>query len=366
MDELADYEHRFRRAGLPLLIEDYSASQDVYTRATPLLVLVFVAETLGAVDLKWSWYANLAAVLGALGVAVGALALANRVAGRRTLSVPESVGRTELAGFVLVPTALPMVFNGQVLSGLVTGLFNLALLGLIYLVVGFGVLSIVRWAAGRLLGELASSVAALARAIPLLMVFALLLFLTQEMWQVFTTVSDAALATVTGMFVALGTIFLAGRLPREVKLIEHATAGAAPALDRRQRFNVGLVMFVSQALQVLVVSIAVGGFFIAFGVLTLHASVYEQWIGHGGHAVGPAVHALGEKLQITRELLQVSGALAAFSGLYYAIAVLTDSTYREEFLEDLTGELRETFSLRAEYLDLRARTAAAEQAAAGA
>ena len=37
---------------------------------------------------------------------------------------------------------------------------------------------------------------------------------------------------------------------------------------------------------------------------------------------------------------------------YYAIAVLTDSTYREEFLEDLTDEMRETFRQRAEYLAL--------------
>ena len=44
------------------------------------------------------------------------------------------------------------------------------------------------------------------------------------------------------------------------------------------------------------------------------------------------------------------GAIAAFGGVYYAIAVLTDSTYREEFLEDIVGELRETFALRAEYL----------------
>jgi hypothetical protein len=33
--------------------------------------------------------------------------------------------------------------------------------------------------------------------------------------------------------------------------------------------------------------------------------------------------------------------------------VLTDSTYREEFLEDIVGELRETFRLRTEYLRLR-------------
>ncbi|CAN5200038.1 hypothetical protein BH20ACT20_BH20ACT20_07380 [soil metagenome] len=35
MEDLADYERRFRRAGLPLLIEDYSASGDIYTRAVP-------------------------------------------------------------------------------------------------------------------------------------------------------------------------------------------------------------------------------------------------------------------------------------------------------------------------------------------
>ena len=40
MDELAAYERRLRRAGLPLLIEDYSAWEDVFTRAVPLLSLV--------------------------------------------------------------------------------------------------------------------------------------------------------------------------------------------------------------------------------------------------------------------------------------------------------------------------------------
>jgi hypothetical protein len=54
----------------------------------------------------------------------------------------------------------------------------------------------------------------------------------------------------------------------------------------------------------------------------------------------------------------VAAMIAALSGLYYAIAVLTDSTYREEFLEEITTELRQTFAARAEYLarvrDLRA------------
>ena len=51
MDELAAYERRFRSAGLPLFIEDYSAREDVFTRAAPLLTLVFLGEMLGAVQL---------------------------------------------------------------------------------------------------------------------------------------------------------------------------------------------------------------------------------------------------------------------------------------------------------------------------
>ena len=34
------------------------------------------------------------------------------------------------------------------------------------------------------------------------------------------------------------------------------------------------------------------------------------------------------------------------------IAMLTDSTYRDEFLDELTTDMRETFRARAEYLRL--------------
>ena len=67
-DRLAEYEHRFRRAGLPLLIEGYSASTDVFNRAVPLLGLVFLAEMLGAIQLDWSLLGNVAAALGGLAI----------------------------------------------------------------------------------------------------------------------------------------------------------------------------------------------------------------------------------------------------------------------------------------------------------
>ena len=55
----------------------------------------------------------------------------------------------------------------------------------------------------------------------------------------------------------------------------------------------------------------------------------------------------GDHFEVTSELLRVAGGLAAFSGFYFAVAMLTDSTYREEFLTELTDEMRSSFRNRA-------------------
>ncbi len=349
MDELAAYERRLRRAGLPLLIEDYSAFEDVFTRAVPLLGLVFIGQLLGAVQLDWPLWANVLALAGGLAILVGGVALVNRGRGRPALSVPDRVGPVELAAFVLVPALLPLVFGGQVVSALVTAAGNAALLALIYGVVGIGLLSILRWAGARLLSQLTASLKLLTRAVPVLLIFMIVLFVNTEMWQVFSDVSDAALGGVVALFFGVGSVFVASRLPAEVRELER-DVGAEPPLSSSQRFNVGFVMFISQGLQVLVVSVLVGAFFVAFGALAITPHVVEVWIGEPPRAI--AGHA-----SLSVELLKVSSALAAFSGVYYAIAVLTDATYREEFLDELQVSLRETFHDRARYLEQRAAMA---------
>jgi hypothetical protein len=354
-ESLGDYERRFRRAGLPLLIEDYSASTDVFNRVVPLLALVFFGEMLGATSLDWSLAANIGAALGGLAILLAAGAIVNRVRGRPPLALPDDIGRPELAAFVLLPALLPLAFGGQWRSAVVTAAANAALLALIYGIVGYGLLSILRWALARLLSQLASSLALLTRAIPLLMIFSVVLFLTTEMWQVFSQASAASLVILALLFIALGTSFLVARLPREVRSLEQDAGGESAGLDRRQRLNVGLVLFVSQALQVLLVSLAVGAFFVVLGTLLIDAGVLESWIGSDGHVL-INIDFLGHQGIVTEELLRVSGAIAAFTGLYFAISMLTDDVYRREFLDELTSEMRETFRARGEYLRLRGRT----------
>lgn len=348
-----EYETRFRRAGLPLFIEDRSATRDIFNRATPLLALVFIGEMLGAIDLDWPLLQNIGAAVGGLAILVGAFAVVNRFRRRPLLALPETLGVPELVAFVLVPAVLPVIFGGQLTSAVVTALANAALLGLIYAVVGLGLLAMLRWAAERLLGQLAASLMLLTRAIPLLLVFSLVLFLNTEAWQAFSTMPPAFLVLVALLFLGLGSIFLLVRLPREVGEIERSV-DTGPPLARHELLNVGLVMFVSQALQVLVVCLAVGAFFVAFGALTVGPDVRASWLGDNGNVL-LTVPFLGERVQFTEELLRVSSGIAAFSGLYYAIAVLTDSTYREEFLDEITGEMKATFRARAEYLGRRGR-----------
>lgn len=362
-EELAAYERQFRRSGLPLFIEDYSASEDVFTRAAPFLALVFVGEMLGAIELDWPLALNIVAAIGGLLILVCAFGVVNRLQGRRFLSLPSRIGLPELAAFVLLPALLPLIFGGQLrqVGGLIVG--NSALLVLVYFVVGYGLLSTIFWALTRVAGELAASLGLLIKALPLLLVFSLVLFVNTEMWQVFTAMPWAFFVLVAGLFAGLGLLFLVLRVPGEVTRLEATAGREGPPLDRRQRANLGLTLVVSQMLQVLVVSAGIGAFFVAFGALAIGPEVREAW-GVDDAALAH-VDLLGYDVQITETLLRVSGGIAAITGLYYAISILTDSTYREEFLDGVVGELTGVFTARTEYLACRARIASADASGAG-
>jgi hypothetical protein len=350
---LTEYETRFRRAGLPLFIEDYSATEDIFNRSVPLLGLVFIGECVLAVDKNWAWWQNLLALAGGMAILLTAAVVINRVRGRRWSAIPERVGKTELAAFVIVPAIIPLVFGGQIRQAVLTAVANLLILGLVYLIVGYALIATLRWAAVRVLGELAGSVAILARAVPLLLIVVLLLVLTQETWLTLAELPVAFVVLVSMLFAVTAAVFLAARLPGEVRELERELGTDAPPLRRRQRLNVGVVLFVSQAEQVVVVSLGVFVFFVLFGVLTLPEATQEIFLN--GHQVDVLLSftLFDRELVVTRELLRVSIGLAAFSGLYYAIAVLNDPAYRQEFLDDLTKEMRETFRLRGEYLERR-------------
>lgn len=368
---LPEIEAWFVARGVPHLIDGYSATRDVLTRSVPVLSLIFLAEVLGAIELEWPWWANLLALLGGLGALLGIWAGANRVRGRRPLARPDDVGAPELAVFVIAPALLPLIFGGHVGAAALTAGANLAAIGLIYLLISYGAVPLTRWAAIHLVRELGSVLSLSARALPLLLVFGVVLVVNTEVWQMSAALDTASLIAVVGLFVVVGGGLLAVRIPREVRGLERwdgpddlarrltgtpaerlgdpAHCPPPPPLLRRHWANLGLVLLFAQGLQVLLVAVSVGAFFAGFGMLAITPETAEAWTGASLDRW--ATLELGERdLVFSGELLKVAVFIGGLAGLSFAISGLTDENYRREFFDDVLADLRQVLAVRAAYL----------------
>ncbi|HEX5936536.1 MAG TPA: hypothetical protein VFZ75_02425 [Actinomycetota bacterium] len=358
MARTAELERGFRRAGLPTFIRGYSARR-AFAKALPLLTFVFVLEILNALNLEFGFWVNVGFLAGGIALALGVFGLLNVARGQRFLEPPRRIGLPEMAVFVLVPTALPLLFGGQWMSAAVTMLANAALLGAVYLVLGFGALSLVAWAGRRFLSLFTASLSVLVRALSLLLFFLLVIFFTTETWQIWTVPGVPLFVAAAGLFLLLAAGFLLLRLPGSVRDLERDAAVQGEDLSRPQRVNVALVVFLSQFLQVLFVAAAVWLFFVVFGALLVSGGVREAWLGDPGTTVWRIPFFGDSVVVVTVELLRVATGMACFAALYYAVATQLDAAYRDEVVEQLGEQLRETFARRAEYLSLLRATAPA-------
>lgn len=371
-DDRRHTEQWFISRGLPHYIEDYSATKDIFTRALPLLTLVFLFEVLTALNLDWPWWGNVLAVAGALGVLGAMLVGLNAMRRRRLFSLPQSVGVVEVLLFVLGPPLVPLIFGGKGEVSLVTVATNIVLLIVIYFSTSYGVVPMTRWAAVKLWSQLGALVRLLTRALPLLLLFVTFLFLNPDTWQVAGRLYGIYFTSSLLLFAIIGAAFVATRMPQEIGDLNNFASSdevraevAAAGLDgsgfsgvisdtpmsRRQWGNTGLVVMVSQAIQVLLVAVIVAVFLLILGLLTIRPTTEANWVG------GKPPHKLlsvdygHEQLVLTEELVRVSIFLAAFSALYFTVVALTDSAYREEFFREVVSEVRQALAVRIVYLD---------------
>jgi hypothetical protein len=356
------------RRGLPHFIADYSATEDVWTRALPALTFLFAVEVIVNAPKKgFAIYQDVLVVAAAFAVLVAVWALGNAMRGRKPLARPERVGSFEVAFFVVVPALVPIVVGSQEGSALATVLFNIVVLAGIYVVTSYGLVSMTRWGFGRLTRQLEAIVSLVARALPLVALLVTFLFLTAEVWQTAGELNGVAYVLATSLFVVVGVVFLVSRLPRDIgelnrfdnvdeitELIADSPACElpvttdAPDLGRREWGNVGLVAVFSQGLQIVLVSGLIGVFFVILGFLLVDEETTMSWAGSVDVL---ATWTLGDQeLVITEQLLRVAGFLTAFTSLNFTVYLLTDETYRTEFRSEVVAELREAFAVRAVYL----------------
>lgn len=366
-------EQWFVLRGLPHLIVDYAAKTDIFTRMAPFLGVVFVAELFLATNIDFPWWGNVLAFAGAVAVVLSLLTLTNRLRQRAPLQLPEDIGYVELALFVIVPAVLPLVFGGQARQAMSIFVANVVLLGVGYLLTSYAVFPTLWWGVRQLVVQFRTIGNVLARSLPLLLLFTMFMFLNAELWKVVDDLPRAFMIVALLILVGAGSVFVLLRLPTEigeslyfetwrdvdeqlpgtpVETLRFEASGPPPAepLTRRERVNVGVVIFFSQAVQIVAVTVAIWAFYVLFGMFTIIDTTVEQWTGSPEIREWFSFDLFGNEVSVTSELVRVSLFIAAIAGLQFAVAALTDPTYRDESVKQITDSIRKVFAVREVYL----------------
>ncbi len=349
---LADDELYFRRHGLPLLIEDYSATEDVLNRALPWLVVIFVLQA--ATNLVTSWapgYALGAAGLG-LAVAGAAWVATNLARGRRALAPPARVGWWSAAVFVIVPSLAKLFADDGPTHALRHLVFNTWLCALVVATIGWGLIPTTVWALLRMVTDLGRQLLVVLRQMSAIFLFSFLLFFTQEVWQLAETADTTRLTVVAVGLGGFALLVLVSGTPRLARSLAEDLTGPDDALTWAQRLNLTLLLAVRQALQVLVIMGVTTGFFAAFGTFVVGPALYKAWSLNP--VVWLEVQTGDHVFEVTRTLLAACGVVGLITGLNFAIVSLTSAEGREMFLAGLEDELAEVFRRRRTYRAVRA------------
>jgi hypothetical protein len=285
-----------------------------------------------------------------------------------------------VAAAVLMGGAVGVVIGlleSDVSGGLVAG-YLVALAGLgVYAATTLRLQRIATWAARRTLRSLGLMFPLVTRALPLLLLFVTFLFINTEVWMVADSLDRGVLTMSVLLFAGLAVAFLLVRLPEEVDRVDddvdrgrlaarcartpvEAQAGSAftdvdeeelarlVTVSGLQKWNLVLALLVAQAVQVLLLSVAVLVFFLVFGSVVMEPEVVASWLGRDQIGTVPGLGGL------SAPLVKVSVFLAGFSGLYFTVYAVTDDTYRGQFFTAVTDELERAVAVRAVYRALAA------------
>ena len=379
MTERDRCERWFVRRGLPHLIDEYTATDDIFTRMAPFLAGVVFLEFFLAFGDRWTGWSQAVAFLGGIAALVGGVVLVNRIRGRRSFQLPDDIGVWELALYVVLPI-VPTVIGSQgsaVDNAVSVVAFNLVLLAVGYVVTSWALIPMMRWSFGQVRRQVTDVANLAMKSLPTLLIFSAFIFINAEMWQVANDFTLPLFGMVMLLLVGIGGIFIFVSVRRltvdlarfsawgdvrprcantpveEIIPADDEPAPDTPPLVRRAEWNVNLLLFVAQGIQVLLVSLVITTFYVVFGLLTVREETLLQWTTVGeltyerDWAVDIAI--FGTDLIFTRQLLLVALFIGMFSGLNFAVQVITDDTYREEFIADMTAEVRDALAVRAVY-----------------
>ncbi len=393
-----EIERWFIRQGMPFVIRDRKR-HPASARMLPVLVFLTVYSSLiyallplssrrivqGATTVNAeSVEAGIAILLSMLissGIALAATLIYLWIRRGRPALLTRTAGATGVAAYLVIPTAITAIAVGGAVPW-IDLVAVVALLAVMYLLVITGIAALVAWAARHAVLHFAAMLGVSTRAIPLLLLLVVFLFITAENWQMSAALSRPPLWGIAWFFIAAVLVFLLIHLPKELRnlrigsdperivaaclrtpLAPWATRltggdGSAnkPPLRRKERWNVIARLVLAQCMQVLLLAVTVFLVFLIFGKIAIAESVMRAWVGSDIH---PGV-LFGLPIPFPNELIQVCIVISAVTALYFAVYTVTDYTYRAAFFDEALKELEDRLLARECYLTVRSQHGTAD------
>ncbi len=370
----------FLHRGLPLVLPRRVRARKLVQRSAPMVSAV------GALTALTMLLANLtgdnpdsgyAARLGVIALVLIAAPFVLEILHRLGTRVGEVLRRWAavlvMAIFVVI---MPLTVSGW--SGAAAAeapvfiVISLIAVWLTYL--GFG--SIALWAFRFAWVQLGALGTLMSRALPLLMLTVVVYF-TGELWQLSARMSRERLWQTIGFLSLVALLFMVATIRDEVAalrqdrsaredstslladtpLAEISTGPAARTpLSLAEQANVVAVMVVAQAIQVVLFTAGLFGFFLALGLIAIPDDVTVLWAGEESCAVGVPPCAgtwFGIHIPVPQTVVHTSLFVAVLSGLYFTVSTSVDPLYRQRFFDPLIADVAVSLAGRDAYLEVQ-------------
>ncbi|MCV7093221.1 hypothetical protein [Mycobacterium interjectum] len=304
-------------------------------------------------------------MLGILGLALPLMAVVGWVVSRSRR------GKTRAAVATLAVIVVACV--GITVGGPTELVQEAIVVAAVLILAGCGVGSVVGWAVRMMLSHLATVGALVVRALPVVLLTALVFFNTY-VWIMAKTISGQRLGLAIAFLLSIAVAFVVSAtwerarpslrptmavLPKDSERLADTPFADMPdspdcaPLTRAERLNVVFVLAASQMAQILVVAVVTAAIYLVLGLIVLTPSLLNEWT----HTYTSTSTVLGFTLPVPDSLIHMTLFLGALTFMYISARAAGDAEYRSTFLDPLIEDLHATLIARNRYRGAVAATA---------
>ncbi|MGV0046271.1 hypothetical protein ACRU13_16100 [Mycobacterium colombiense] len=356
-------ESWFLERGLPSVLTRRARWRRLWTRSAPMLAayaalqacILAVYLITGGHDVEISGEPTTSelAVLALLALALPLMAVVGWLVSRSRSRATRTATATT--------AALAVACSGIVMGDVVQ---EAVVVAAVLILTGSGIGSVLGWAVRMMLSHLATVGALAVRALPVVLLTALVFFNTY-VWLMAATISGNRLALAMAFLVTIAAAFVSSATRERVRpMLQSATvphdepeklagtpfatlpdATAGAPLRKSERLNVVFVLVVSQLAQIIVVAVVTAAIYLVLGLIVLSPELLNEWT----HTFKSSATVLGFTLPVPDSLIHMTLFLGALTFMYISARAAGDAEYRSTFLDPLIDDLDTTLAARNRY-----------------